>query len=147
MKKEDIIKQLVPGIIGGFILGCIVISLVGVNETDPIPNYIGGAMSCVVPTLLNTIIVLKGTAKHLRRKISIGACLKRTIPYVLIAAVIGFLVVFGLVENILNMSSCDIPLVPTVLYQATLGVIVSTIMAYFALKKYEAQVKYTRRNK
>ena len=59
MKKNDIIKQLLPGIIVGFILGCILISLVGVNETDPIPNYIGGAMSCLVPTILNTIIVLK----------------------------------------------------------------------------------------
>ena len=146
MKKNDIIKQLLPGIIVGFILGCILISLVGVNETDPIPNYIGGAMSCLVPTILNTIIVLKGTAKILNRKLSIGKCFLRSVPYALLAGVIGFLIVFGFVENILHISTCEISLFVTVLYQATLGVVVSTIMAYIALKRYESQVKYTRRN-
>ena len=36
-------------------------------------------MSCAVPTLLNGIVVLKGTAKVLDRKLSIGKAFLRNI--------------------------------------------------------------------
>ena len=83
MKKEDIIKELVPGVVVGFILGIILVSLVGVNKDDVIPNFIGGAMCCGVPTLLNCLIVLKQTAKHVKRKLSILEALKYAIGYIL----------------------------------------------------------------
>ena len=56
MKKNDIIKQLVPGLVVGFILGFILITIVGVNKEDEVPNLIGGVMSCAIPMLLNGII-------------------------------------------------------------------------------------------
>lgn len=147
MKSKDITKQLVPGIVVGLFLGFGLPMLVGVNPENPIPNYIGGAMCCFVPTLLNTIIVLKGTSKVLKRDLPMGETIKRTIPYALIGLVIGFLTVKLLVETILGYNTCEITKLNTALYQSVLGVIVSTILAYFALKKYEKDVKYTKRNK
>lgn len=147
MKSKDITKQLVPGIVVGLFLGFGLTMLVGVNVENPIPNYIGGAMCCFVPTLLNTIIVLKGTSKVLKRELPIGQALKRAIPYALIGLIIGFLTVKLLVETILGYNTCEITKLNTALYQSVLGVIVSTILAYFALKKYEKDVKYTKRTK
>ena len=52
-----------------------------------------------------------------------------------------------IVEQLLGINSCEISKIATAIYQAILGVVVSTVAAYCALKKYESQVKYTRRNK
>lgn len=147
MKGKDKLKQLVPGVVVGLILGFTLTFVVGVDKNNPIPNYIGGAMCCFIPTLLNCIIVLKGTAKHLDRKISFWEAFKRTLPYAIIALVIGFMVVAFVVEQIFGFSTCNIPVFVTALYEAVLGVIVSTISAYIALNDYEEDVKYTRRNK
>jgi len=147
MKSKDIFKQLLPGVIVGLILGFTLTMLVGVNEEDAIPNYIGGAMCCFIPVLLNCIIVLKGTAKHLKRQLSFGATLKYTIPYALIALVIGFAVVSLLVEKVLGIDTRQISVIITAIYQAILGVVISTLFAYIALKKYESKEKYTKRNK
>lgn len=147
MKSKDITKQLIPGIVVGLFLGFGLTMIVGVNSENPIPNYIGGAMCCFVPTLLNTVIVLKGTSKVLKRDLSIGQALKRAIPYALIGLIIGFLTVKLLVETLLGFNTCEITKLNTALYQAVLGVIVSTFFAYIALKKYEKDVKYTKRNK
>ena len=73
--------------------------------------------------------------------------LKRTLPYAIIALVIGFMVVAFVVEQIFGFSTCNIPVFVTALYEAVLGVVVSTISAYIALNDYEEDVKYTRRNK
>lgn len=145
MKKEDIIKQLIPGVIVGLILGFVLTILVGVNSENPIPNYIGGAMCCFVPTLLNCIIVLKGTAKVLKRKLSIGQSLIKTLPYALSALLFGFVFVAIIIEKFLGINTCEINIIITAVYQSVLGVIVSTISAYFALKQYEKSVKYKRR--
>lgn len=147
MKGKDKLKQLVPGVVVGLILGFTLTFVVGVDKNNPIPNYIGGAMCCFIPTLLNCIIVLKGTAKHLDRKISFWDAFKRTLPYAIIALVIGFMVVAFVVEQIFGFSTCNIPVLVTALYEAVLGVVVSTISAYIALNDYEEDVKYTRRNK
>ena len=103
MKKNDIIKQLVPGLVVGLILGFILITIVGVNKEDEVPNLIGGVMSCAIPMLLNGIIVLKGTAKVLDRKLSIGKAFVRTIPYIIIAAIIGFLFAYGVLMMALDI--------------------------------------------
>jgi len=145
MKKEEIIKQLVPGVIVGFVLGFVITLLVGVDTVNPIPNYIGGAVCCLVPTLLNTIIVLKGTAKVLKRKISFGKAVLRTVPLALLSAVMGFLVVTVGVEKIIGISTCEISVIVTAIYEAILGVVLSTLFAYIALKKYVSDVKYTKR--
>lgn len=147
MKSKDITKQLVPGIVVGLFLGFGLTMIVGVNPENPIPNYIGGAMCGFIPTLLNTVIVLKGTSKVLKRDLSIGQALKRAIPYALIGLIIGFLTVKLLVETLLGFNTCEITKLNTALYQAVLGVIISTFFAYIALKKYEKDVKYTKRNK
>ena len=80
MKSKDIIKQLAPGLIVGFILGFALITVVGVDTENEVPNIIGGVMSCAIPTLLNGLIVLKGTAKVLDRKLSIGKAFLINIP-------------------------------------------------------------------
>ena len=147
MKSKDIIKQLLPGVVVGFILGVVLTTVVGVDTENEIPNIIGGIMSCAVPTLLNGIIVLKGTAKALDRKLSVGKALLRNLPYVLIAAVLGFLFAFGVLMNGLNIDLRTLETMENTLIFATLGVIISTFLAYIALKSYEKSVKYTRRNK
>ncbi len=147
MKSKDIIKQLLPGVVVGFILGVVLTTVVGVDTENEIPNIIGGIMSCAVPTLLNGTIVLKGTAKALDRKLSVGKALLRNLPYVLIAAVLGFLFAFGVLMNGLNIDLRTLETMENTLIFATLGVIVSTFLAYIALKSYEKSVKYTRRNK
>ena len=96
MKSKDILKQLIPGLIVGFLLGFILITIVGVDKENEVPNIIGGVMSCAVPTLLNGLIVLKGTAKVLDRKLSIGKALVINIPYIIMAAILGLL--FTLLE-------------------------------------------------
>lgn len=147
MKSKDIIKQLLPGVVVGFILGVVLTTVVGVDTENEIPNIIGGIMSCAVPTLLNGTIVLKGTAKALDRKLSVGKALLRNLPYVLIAAVLGFLFAFGVLMNGLNIDLRTLETMENTLIFATLGVIISTFLAYIALKSYEKSVKYTRRNK
>ena len=146
MKGKDIFKQLLPGVIVGLILGFCLTMLVGVNTENPMPNYIGGAMCCFVPTLLNCIIVLKGTAKQLDRKLPFGKALGRTMPYALVALVIGFIVVSVIVEQMMGINTCELSTITTAIYEAILGVVVSTISAYMALKKYESDVKYTKRD-
>ena len=147
MKGKDIIKQLLPGVVVGFILGFVLTTVVGVDPENEIPNIIGGVMSCTIPTLLNGVIVLKGTAKVLDRKLSIGKALLRNLPYVLVAAILGFLFAFGVLINGLNIDLRTLETMENTLIFATLGVIVSTLLAFIALKSYEKSVKYTRREK
>ncbi len=147
MKGKDIIKQLLPGVVVGFILGFVLTTVVGVDSENEIPNIIGGVMSCAIPTLLNGVIVLKGTAKVLDRKLSIGKAFLRNLPYVLVAAILGFLFAFGVLINGLNIDLRTLETMENTLIFATLGVIVSTLLAFIALKSYEKSVKYTRREK
>ena len=147
MKSKDIIKQLLPGVVVGFILGFVLTTVVGVDPENEIPNIIGGVMSCAIPTLLNGVIVLKGTAKVLDRKLSIGKAFLRNLPYVLVAAILGFLFAFGVLINGLNIDLRTLETMENTLIFATLGVIVSTLLAFIALKSYEKSVKYTRREK
>ena len=147
MKGKDIIKQLLPGVVVGFILGFVLTTVVGVDPENEIPNIIGGVMSCAIPTLLNGVIVLKGTAKVLDRKLSIGKAFLRNLPYVLVAAILGFLFAFGVLINGLNIDLRTLETMENTLIFATLGVIVSTLLAFIALKNYEKSVKYTRREK
>lgn len=145
MKRKDIVKQLLPGVVVGFILGIVLVSLVGVDKENVIPNYIGGAMCCLVPTFLNCLIVLLGTAKTLKRKISFKDVLLRILPYLLFAGIIGLFVVAVVVERIIGIDLRTISLMVTAIYESILGVVVSTIFAYLALKKYAKDVKYTKR--
>ena len=147
MKGKDIIKQLLPGVVVGFILGFVLTTVVGVDPENEIPNIIGGVMSCAIPTLLNGVIVLKGTAKVLDRKLSIGKAFLRNLPYVLVAAILGFIFAFGVLINGLNIDLRTLETMENTLIFATLGVIVSTLLAFIALKSYEKSVKYTRREK
>ena len=145
MKKDDIIKQLVPGVIVGFILGFVITFLVGVNPDDQIPNFIGGFVCCALPTLLNGVIVLKGTSKVLKRDLSVGKALLRILPYVLAGGLFGLFIVAGVVAGLMGINTCEISVLVTAIYEAILGVVVSTVTAYMALKSYEKSVKYTRR--
>ncbi len=147
MKGKDIFKQLLPGAIAGIVLGMGLTYLVGVNRENVIPNYIGGAMCCLIPTFLNCLIVLKGTAKHLDRKISLKDAFLRTLPWMLLAGIIGLLIVAVGIEKILHIDTRTIPLSTTMIYQTCMGIVSSTIFAYIALKKYVADVKYTKRKK
>lgn len=145
MKKEDVIKQLIPGLILGFFLGCILIYFVGVDNEKLVPNIIGAIMSCAVPTLLNGLIVLKGTAKTLDRKLSIGKAFVMNIPYIIIGGIIGFLFIRIVIMMILGLDPCDFNIVAHTLTYAIFGAITSTILAFIALKQYVKAVKYTKR--
>lgn len=147
MKSKDILKQLIPGLIVGFFLGFILITIVGVDEENEVPNIIGGVMSCAIPTLLNGLIVLKGTAKVLDRKLSIGKALVINIPYIIMAAILGLLFTYGVLITALDIDLRTLSQMENTLIFATLGAILSTILAYFALRHYEKSVKYTRRDK
>ena len=147
MKSKDIIKQLAPGLIVGFILGFALITVVGVDTENEVPNIIGGVMSCAIPTLLNGLIVLKGTAKVLDRKLSIGKAFLINIPYIIIAGILGFLFAYGVLMTALDIDLRTLTQMENTLIFATLGAIISTFLAYFALRHYEKSVKYTRREK
>ena len=147
MKSKDILKQLIPGLIVGFLLGFILITIVGVDEENEVPNIIGGVMSCAIPTLLNGLIVLKGTAKVLDRKLSIGKALVINIPYIIMAAILGLLFTYGVLITALDIDLRTLSQMENTLIFATLGAILSTVLAYFALRHYEKSVKYTRRDK
>ena len=113
MKSKDVFKQLLPGVIVGLILGFILTIIVGVDTNNEIPNFIGGAMCCFIPTLLNCVIVLKGTAKHLKRELSMGKALIKTIPYAIVALFIGFITVSVLITQVLNVNTCDLNVIVT----------------------------------
>ena len=145
MKGKDIFKQLLPGMVAGLVLGLILTNLVGVDTENVIPNYIGGIMCILVPTLLNCIIVLKGTAKTLKRKISFKDAIIRTIPYLICSVIIGLIIVGVIIERILGIDTRTISQLVSSIYQTLLGIVFSTLFAYLALKKYASDVKYTRR--
>lgn len=147
MKSKDILKQLIPGLVVGFILGFILITIVGVDKENEVPNIIGGVMSCAIPTLLNGLIVLKGTAKVLDRKLSIGKAFVINIPYIIIAGILGFLFAYGFLMTALDIDLRTLTQMENTIMFATLGAIISTFLAYFALRHYEKSVKYTRRDK
>lgn len=147
MKSKDILKQLIPGLVVGFILGFILITIVGVDKENEVPNIIGGVMSCAIPTLLNGLIVLKGTAKVLDRKLSIGKAFVINIPYIIIAGILGFLFAYGFLMSALDIDLRTLTQMENTIMFATLGAIISTFLAYFALRHYEKSVKYTRRDK
>ena len=104
-------------------------------------------MCCLIPTFLNCLIVLKGTAKQLDRKISMKDTFLRTLPWMLLAGIIGFLIVTLGIEKIMGVDTRTIPLITTMIYQTCLGIVSSTLFAYIALKKYVSDVKYTKRKK
>ncbi|MDD3392521.1 MAG: hypothetical protein PHE54_03175 [Bacilli bacterium] len=137
MKKEEVLKQLIPGLIIGFILGLILITLIGVDTENEVPNIVGGVMSCLIPQLLNGIIVLKGTAKVLNRNLSVGQALLKNIPYMIIAAIIGFIFAKGILMMALDIDLRTIEPLHNTLIFASLGAIVSTLLSYFLLKQYE----------
>lgn len=147
MKSKDVARQLMPGLIFGFILGFVLITIVGVDEENEMPNIIGSVMSCAVPCLLNGVIILKGTAKTLERKLSIGKAFVRNIPYIILSGLIGFLYSYVYMKTVLGFDLCALSSMQNTIIFATLGAVVSTILAYVALRDYEKSVKYTRREK
>lgn len=141
MKLNDVMKQLLPGLIVGFILGLGLVSLVGVNTEEIVPNIIGIMMSCAVPTLLNGIIVLKGTSRVLKKDLSIGDAFLLNIPYIIIAAIIGFVFARGVLMGIFGLDLRTFKPILNTLINASFGCIVSTVLGYFALRMYEKNVK------
>lgn len=147
MKKDNIISLLIPGIIAGAILGFGLGMLAGVNAENAIPNYIGGILCCLVPTLLNCIIVTKGAAKALKREISIGEAFKRILPYVICAGIIGLMLYVVVLEGMLGLDSRIFTRVGNAGMQAIFGIVTSTFFGYIAIQSYAKDVKYTKRKK
>ncbi len=145
MKKKDIIKQLVPGVIVGIVLGTVIGFLVGVDKEDVMKNNIGGLMGCLIPCLLNCTIVLKGTAGVLKRKLSVGKAFISALPEIICGAIIGLLFHVVVLGKLMNLNTCEFTKIQMTMINMALGVVVSTIMAYIALKAYEKKVKYTKR--
>lgn len=147
MKREDIVKQLVPGVIMGVVLGGVLNYTAGVNETEPIANYIGGTLACLVPSILNCTIVLKGTAKVLKRDLSVVKAFVQSLPEIVCGGLFGFLIYAIILTIILGINTCEFTRIGITVFNSILGIIVSTIAAYVALKRYEKKVKYTKRTK
>lgn len=147
MKLKEIIKQLIPGCFVGIILGFGLAYLVGVNATDPIPNYIGSMMCCALPTFLNSLVILKGTSKVLDRHISMKDSFVRTLPFVLLAAIIGVTVVAGIMDGIFQLEVKTFDRVSFACICSLMGIIVQSILGYSVITKYAKDVKYTKRNK
>lgn len=146
MKKNDIIKQLIPGVIVGAVLGGVINTLAGVNTKEIMPNVINAMLASAIPTLLNGTIVLLGTSKILERKLSILKAFLNNLIYALIAAVLGFAFSFGLLHGLLNIDLKEITVLVNTIVLSILGIVVSTLLAYIALKRYEKSVKFTRRD-
>jgi len=144
MKRNDIIEVLYPGVFIGLVIGYCLAMIVGVNEVDPLPNLILGILSCFLTTLLNTTVVLKMTAKRLNRKLTVKTAIAKTFRYTIMAGCIGFLAVAFITVG-LNLDTREISTYHTALYQAPLAAVVSTLLAYIALKRYEKSVKYKKR--
>ena len=147
MKIKNIVEQLIPGCIVGLILGFTLSYLVGVNATDPVPNYIGSMVCCALPTFLNSIVILKGTAKTLKREISIKDAIIRALPFVGIGALIGIFFVAGIMDGIFQANVQSFDRISFACVCAVLGIVVQTILGYFVIVKYVDDVKYTRRKK
>lgn len=147
MKLNEIIKQLIPGCFVGLILGFGLSYLVGVNPTDPIPNYIGSMACCLVPTFLNSLVILKGTAKVLDRHISMKDAVIRTLPFLVLAALLGVLVVAGVMDGLCGLEVKTFDRVSFACVCSVLGVVVQSILGYFVITKYASDVKYTKREK
>ena len=145
MKTKDLVKLLLPGVIVGAIVGFGIGMLAGVNTEEAIPNYIGGALCCLIPTLLNCTIVLKMGAKMLDREISMLDIFKRILSYLFSALVIGVISYVVILEQFAGIDSRELATVTNAGYQAMLGVMVSTVMGYIVVNKYAADVKYTKR--
>ena len=72
---------------------------------------------------------------------------RRNIPYIIMAAILGLLFTYGVLITALDIDLRTLSQMENTLIFATLGAILSTILAYFALRHYEKSVKYTRRDK
>lgn len=146
MKKEEVIKQLIPGVIVGIVLGSVIGYLVGVDTEDIMKNHIGGLMGCLIPCLLNCTIVVKGTAKVLKQKLSVPKAFLTALPLIIIGAVFGFIFHAGLLAGIFKVNTCEFSRIGMTVLNMVLGVVVSTVMGYFALRKYENEVKEAKKS-
>ena len=144
MKKEDVIKQLVPGVIVGIILGSVIGYLVGVDTVDVMKNHIGGLMACLIPCLLNCVIVVKGTAKVLKQKLTVPRAFVVALPEIILGSVIGIVFHIVILTMMFRLNTCEFTRIQMTLVNMVLGVVVSTLMGYMALKSYENKVKATK---
>ena len=101
----------------------------------------------MVPSILNCTIVLKGTSKILKRDLSVVKAFVQSLPESICGGIFGFITYAIILTAILNINTCEFTRVGITIFNSILGIIVSTIAAYIALKKYEKKVKYTRRTK
>ena len=145
MKNKDIIKQLVPGVIAGIILGLGIGFIVGVDKSDAMKNSIGGLMACFIASSLNCTIVVKGTAKVLKRKISVLKAFTGSLVEIICGAIMGLLFHVIILDKVLEYNTCTFLFFFMTIVNMILAVVVSTIMAYVAIKRYEKRVKYTKR--
>ena len=70
-------------------------------------NHIGGLMACLIPCLLNCVIVVKGTSKVLKRDITVPKAFVVAAPYIVIGAVFGFLFHLVFLTMILKLNTCE----------------------------------------
>ena len=147
MKKDQVVKLLIPGVIMGFVLGSIIGYLAGVDANDVMKNNIGGMAACLIPCLLNCTIVVKQAAGVLNRKISVLKAFTHSIPEIIAGAVIGLLFHAVILAKVLNINTCTFSRIGMTALNMILGIVVSTIMGYIAIRTYESKVKYTKRNK
>ena len=147
MKKEDVKKQLIPGVIMGIVLGSVIGYLVGVDTVDVMKNHIGGLMACLIPCLLNCVIVVKGTAKVLKQKLSVPRAFVVALPEIILGAAIGIVFHIVILTMMFRLDTCTFTRIEMTLVNMVLGVVVSTFMGYLALRSYESKVKTTKRKK
>ena len=145
MKSRDIFKQLVPGIIASVFLAFIINCIIGVDTVNPGVNMLVIVLSCTLPVTLSGTIVLSGTAKSLGRTLTIGEALKRNIVFIAIGTVIGAFYMVGMVNCGVDLTQVNE--ITNTISNSLLGVVVATMLGYFAIKEYATDVKYTRKTK
>lgn len=147
MEKNQIVKLLIPGVFVGMVLGTVVGVLTGVDTTAVAPNVIGSILGAAIPTLLNGQVVLMMGSKELERKLSFGKALLRNLPFIGIGALLGLIYSVGILMGICKVDLCSLSVTVNTISNTILGIVVSTVLAYFAITSYAKDVKYTRKDK
>lgn len=133
MTNKQIAGQLLPGVVAGTLLGLGVNYAVGVNA-EVVPNIISGAMAAIVPTILNSLVVLKTSRKLVKQPLSAGQAAKLVAGLALIAGVVGFAFA-ACMQFVLNIDLTALARMDFAVLYAVAGVTIQTIMGVVLLKK------------
>ena len=133
MTNKQIARQLPPGVVAGTLLGLGVNYAVGVN-TEVMPNIISGAMAAIVPTILNSLVVLKTSRKLVRQPLPAGRAAGLIAVLSVFAGLIG-LALAAAIHFVLKIDLTTLSRLNFAILFAIMCVTVQTVMGVVLLKK------------